>query len=139
MKHYLWSFNVSGYNGIFLATQSEIDSIIGKKILLSYSKEISIIIPHTVENSNFEKLMEVENSNNFYYVNHGINPLNAIDISDIKEPKITSRKYGGDDAYSWAVFVDDKVKYTGLSRASLAHYKKLAYEAYIRKQIKYMQ
>ena len=42
--------------------------------------------------------------------------------------KVTARKYEGDDMYSWAVFIDDRPIYTGLDRASLPHYKKMAKE-----------
>jgi hypothetical protein len=42
--------------------------------------------------------------------------------------KITAAKYGGDDAYSWAVFVDGRPAFTGLSRPEVAHYKRLAAE-----------
>lgn len=40
-------------------------------------------------------------------------------------PKITARKYMGDDAYSWAVFVDGRPAVTGLSRGQVAYYRKL--------------
>jgi len=30
--------------------------------------------------------------------------------------RVTIRKYGGDDAYSWAVFVDGRPVMTGLNR-----------------------
>lgn len=43
-----------------------------------------------------------------------------------KTPKITARKYMGDDAYSWAVFRDGVPVFTGLSRSSLDYYKALA-------------
>lgn len=42
--------------------------------------------------------------------------------------KITARKYMGDDAYSWAVFVNGRVFVSGLSRSEVAHYKKVAAE-----------
>ena len=38
--------------------------------------------------------------------------------------RITARKYGGDDAYSWAVFLDGRPVVTGLSRPEVAYYKK---------------
>lgn len=41
-------------------------------------------------------------------------------------PKITARKYMGDDAYSWAVFIDGRPAYTGLSRREVPHYRELA-------------
>lgn len=43
-----------------------------------------------------------------------------------KKPKITARKYEGDDAYSWAVFIDGRPFVTGLSRREVHYYKKLA-------------
>lgn len=36
--------------------------------------------------------------------------------------RVTSRKYMGDDAYSWAVFLDGKPAYTGLSQGQRRHY-----------------
>jgi hypothetical protein len=42
--------------------------------------------------------------------------------------RVTARKHGGDDAYSWAVFVDGRVMVNGLSRMSVDYYKRLAYE-----------
>jgi hypothetical protein len=46
------------------------------------------------------------------------------------KPKITARKYMGDDAYSWAVFVNNRPVVTGLMRSQVAYYKKLAAEKY---------
>lgn len=40
--------------------------------------------------------------------------------------KITARKYMGDDAASWAVFVDGRPVFTGLTRREVSHYKQLA-------------
>ncbi len=39
------------------------------------------------------------------------------------KPKITARKYQGDDLYSWAVFVNDRPVITGLSRSEVPYYK----------------
>lgn len=39
-------------------------------------------------------------------------------------PKVTIRKYLGDDLYSWAVFVDGMPKVVGLSRDSASYYAK---------------
>lgn len=41
-------------------------------------------------------------------------------------PKVTTRKYNGDDAYSWAVFVNGQVvrDLTGLNRSQATFYKK---------------
>lgn len=37
--------------------------------------------------------------------------------------RITARKYGGDDAYSWAVFIDGQPFVTGLTRREVSYYK----------------
>lgn len=37
---------------------------------------------------------------------------------------ITARKYGGDDAYSWAIFVKGKPVMEGLSKSEVNYYKK---------------
>lgn len=39
--------------------------------------------------------------------------------------RVTARKWGGDDAYSWAVFLDGRPGYTGLSQSSTRYYRKL--------------
>jgi hypothetical protein len=41
-------------------------------------------------------------------------------------PKITARKHEGNDAASWAVFIDGKPFVTGLTQREVAHYKKKA-------------
>jgi hypothetical protein len=41
-----------------------------------------------------------------------------------KKHKITSKKYGGDDIYSWAVFKDGRPVVTGCSRNEADYYKK---------------
>jgi hypothetical protein len=41
-------------------------------------------------------------------------------------PKITARKYMGDDAASWAVFVNGRPVFTGLMRREVEYYRKLA-------------
>lgn len=43
----------------------------------------------------------------------------------MRKPKITARKYMGDDAHSWAVFVDGRPAVTGLSRSQVAYFKKV--------------
>lgn len=43
-----------------------------------------------------------------------------------RKPKITARKHGGDDAYSWAVFVDGRIKFAGLTRSQVPYHKGLA-------------
>lgn len=40
--------------------------------------------------------------------------------------KVTAKKFGGDDAYSWAVFVNGRPAFTGLSRGEVAYYRNLA-------------
>lgn len=44
--------------------------------------------------------------------------------------KVTTKKYGGDDLYSWAVFVNGRVVngLTGLNRAQAKHYKRMLEE-----------
>ena len=44
----------------------------------------------------------------------------------MKMPKITARKWEGDDMYSWAVFIDNQVFVSGLSKRQVDYYKKLA-------------
>ena len=46
------------------------------------------------------------------------------------KPKITARKYMGDDEYSWAVFVNGRPAYTGLMRRQVPYYRKLAEKPY---------
>lgn len=41
-----------------------------------------------------------------------------------KKHKITSRKYMGDDEYSWAVFYKGIARFSGLSRSEVPYYKK---------------
>ncbi len=48
----------------------------------------------------------------------------------IRKPKITARKHGGDDAYSWAVFRDGRLMFAGLSRGQVAYYKEQALKGY---------
>lgn len=40
------------------------------------------------------------------------------------ESRVKARKSGGDDLYSWAVFVDGRERWNGLSRDSAAYYRK---------------
>ena len=44
----------------------------------------------------------------------------------MKKPKVTVRKFNGDDNYSWAVLIDGVVVYSGLHSSERKHYKKLA-------------
>ena len=41
--------------------------------------------------------------------------------------RVTARKHGGDDAYSWAIFVDGRVRLEGLSATEVAYYKAKEY------------
>lgn len=38
--------------------------------------------------------------------------------------KITARKHGGDDAYSWAVFYGDQCCFSGLHKSEVSYYKR---------------
>jgi hypothetical protein len=40
-----------------------------------------------------------------------------------KRSRVATRKYMGDDLYSWAVFVDGRVKWTGLSKWEAYYYR----------------
>lgn len=42
------------------------------------------------------------------------------------KPKITTGKFGGDDEYSYAVFIDGRPAFTRLTHEQLPHYKKAA-------------
>jgi hypothetical protein len=42
--------------------------------------------------------------------------------------RVTARKYEGDDAYSWAVFIDGYPMVTGLNSSIVPHYRKKAWE-----------
>lgn len=44
--------------------------------------------------------------------------------------KVTSRKWMGNDLYSWAVFVDDKPVVTGLSKSEAAYHHRQIVELY---------
>jgi hypothetical protein len=41
-----------------------------------------------------------------------------------KKLRITAKKYGGDDAYSWAVFVKGRPRMEGLGKSEVAYYKR---------------
>lgn len=49
-------------------------------------------------------------------------------MTNTDKTKITAKKWNGDDTYSWAVFVDGRPAFTGLSKAEVPHYKTLAAE-----------
>lgn len=51
-------------------------------------------------------------------------------MDKFKKYKITARKYGGDDLYSWAVFVNGQPRMTGLGINEVPYYKRqlLQYE-----------
>ena len=40
--------------------------------------------------------------------------------------RVTARKHEGDDAYSWAVFIDGRPWVTGLTKPEVSHYKRKA-------------
>jgi hypothetical protein len=46
------------------------------------------------------------------------------------KPKITAKKFGGDDCYSWAVFINGRPAFTGLSRGEVAYYRKKAEDGF---------
>ena len=47
-----------------------------------------------------------------------------------KVPKVTTRKWGGDDLYSWAVLADGRPIVTGLSKTEAAYHKAKVVEMY---------
>lgn len=49
-------------------------------------------------------------------------------------PKITVRKYLGNDGASWAVFLNDYPAVCGLTRRELAYYKALVLKRWTEKQ-----
>lgn len=42
----------------------------------------------------------------------------------MNKPKITAKKYMGDDSASWAVFVDGRAVVTGLTKSEVPYYKR---------------
>lgn len=40
--------------------------------------------------------------------------------------KITAKKHGGNDRFSWAVFIDGRMFISGLTRSEVPYYKKMA-------------
>jgi len=42
---------------------------------------------------------------------------------EFKKYGITARKHGGDDCYSWAVFVNGRARMEGLGRSEVNYYK----------------
>ena len=50
------------------------------------------------------------------------------------KPRVTARKYQGDDRASWAVFIDGVPYVTGLTRPEVSYYKKQAQERVDRKE-----
>lgn len=59
-----------------------------------------------------------------YETQHIIN--GATNMTKQRKPKITSSKYMGNDANSYAVFVDGRVFVSGISKREVAHYKQRA-------------
>lgn len=39
--------------------------------------------------------------------------------------RVTIGRYGGNDRYSWAIFLDGRVRLTGLSRSEATYYARL--------------
>lgn len=52
-----------------------------------------------------------------------------------RKHKITSRKDGGDDVYSWAVFVNGSVFVSGLSQHEALYYKRQALKVILERQV----
>lgn len=50
--------------------------------------------------------------------------------------KVTTRKWMGDDAYSWAVFVNGRPVMTGLSRTEATYQKKAVTGIYAEREAK---
>jgi hypothetical protein len=50
-------------------------------------------------------------------------------VSRVRKPKVTAKKSGGDDAASWAVFIDGYHFVTGLTRYEVPYYKQKAAKA----------
>jgi len=61
--------------------------------------------------------------------------MGATTMSAIK-PVVTTRKIGGDDEYSWAVLLNGNICFSGLNKASLPYYKKLALKTYLKNKTK---
>ena len=47
-------------------------------------------------------------------------------LKKLTKPKITARKYEGNDAGSWAIFIDGKPYLTGLTKSEVPYYKEQA-------------
>lgn len=52
-----------------------------------------------------------------------------------KPNRVTARKYEGDDAYSWAIFVDGRPRLTGLTRREVPYYKKIEVDRLTAQQV----
>lgn len=50
--------------------------------------------------------------------------LSENDKARCKKLGITAKKYGGDDEYSWAVFLKGRPQMTGLSKSEVDYYKR---------------
>lgn len=50
--------------------------------------------------------------------------LTTDEQKECKRLKISAKKYGGDDCYSWAVFVRGRPAMTGLGRSEVDYYKR---------------
>lgn len=47
----------------------------------------------------------------------------------MSKKRVTAKKHGGDDRYSWAVFLDGRPQVTGLAKTQVAYYKRQVREA----------
>lgn len=47
-----------------------------------------------------------------------------------KEPKVTVKKWNGDDSYSWAIFRNGEVVFAGLTKHQIPYYKEKAKQGY---------
>lgn len=54
--------------------------------------------------------------------------LKLADAPRTLQRRITARKWGGDDAGSWAVFIDGRQFVNGLTRPEVPYYKEQAYQ-----------
>lgn len=54
-------------------------------------------------------------------------PFRLADAPRAIQRRITARKVGGDDASSWAVFIDGRQFVNGLTRSEVPYYKEQAY------------
>ena len=81
MNRYLWSVNANGFTGKFIASQDEIDSVIGQELLLEEDMWHDYILTHFVKESDFEILSDdndfINKLEQFDLTPVGFNPLSA--------------------------------------------------------------